>query len=423
MEDILNNLKSKLFGINDRVPYKREIFGYCYETLIRGNLCLLGLRQIGKTTLMEQLGLKYYIENINVDTSNHEDEVLYVNLKSMFYNKSDSQGLNNYKNGLWKLFTNTQYKLILIDEIQELDDWTNFMQTVIDVNNQAKFIISGSNSLALLKETMVGRITYVNIDPLSYTEYKAIWQRTHDNINEYLRYGSFPKALYNYDIINQYQQLISGIIVDKVIMDDLNNNVDANKFKVLLANINNYIGNEIVYSDIELNTKLTRQTAKEYIALMSRSKLINLISKYEDKNDKRKHKVYYEDKSMIYHFNQDHNLNNNLMGSLIENEVFMILKRKYYSNLIDLNEICYYRDNKNHEVDFVLKREKILVECKYADDIDELKLTKELNNTIKANPEFKDYKKVIITKDRYLLDINGWDLIPFDYLLLKKYEL
>ncbi len=423
MEDILNNLRVKLFSINDKVPYKREMFDYCYQTLIKGNLCLIGLRQIGKTTLMEQLGLKYYIENINIDASNHEDEVLYVNLKSMFYNKSDSRGLNNYKNTLWKLFTNTQYKLILIDEIQELDDWTNFMQTVIDMNNKAKFIISSSNSLALLKETMVGRITYLNMDPLSYTEYKAIWQRAQDNITEYLRYGSFPKALYNYDIINQYQQLISGIIIDKVIMDDLNNNIDANKFKVLLANINNYIGNEIIYSDIELNTRLTRQTAKEYIALMARSKLINLINKYEDKNDKRKHKVYYEDKSMIFHFNQDRNLNNNLMGSLIENEVFMILKRKYYSNLIDLNEICYYRDSKNHEIDFVLKREKILVECKYVDDIDELKLTKELNNTIKTNPEFKEYKKIVITKNKYLLDINSWDLIPFDYLLLNKYEL
>lgn len=423
MEKIFDNLKHKLLSVNNRVPYRRQIFDLCYDTLTKGNLCLIGLRQIGKTTLMEQLGLKYYTENIDIDSSNHEDEVLYINLKSMFYSNSRSEELANFKKTLWLLLTNPKYKLILVDEIQQLDGWTNFMQTVIDVNYNAKFILSGSNSLALLKETMVGRIIYLNVTPLSYIEYKWIWYRTHDNIDEYLRYGSFPKALLNYDIINQYQQLIDGIIIDKIVMDDLDGNIDPYKFRTLVAKINNYIGNEINYSSMEADAKLARQTVKEYIALMSRTKLINLVSRYEDKNDKRKHKVYYEDKSMLYHFNRGLDLNNNLIGSLIENEVFMILKRKYYSNLISLDEICYFRDARNHEIDFVLKREKLLVECKYADTINEAKLTKELNNTIKDNPEFKDYRKVIITKNTYMLDVNGWDLIPFDHLLLNKYEL
>ncbi len=368
--------------------------------------------------------MKYYQEFINTDTNNHQDEVLYINLKSIFYTKSNSSLNKSIIDNLWSLLTNEQYKLILIDEIQELDNWTNWLQTIIDINKQAKFIVSGSNSLALIKETMVGRMSYINIDPLSYSEYKAIWTNGRENIEEYLRCGSFPKALYNYDIYNQYQYLVSTIIVDKIIMDDLNNNIDANKFKTLLATINNYIGNEIIYSDIEANVNLSRQTSKEYIALMNHSRLVNLITKYKDMNDKRKHKVYFEDKSMIYHFNKEDKLNNNLMGSLIENEVFLILKRKYYYKTIDLSEICYYRNAKNHEIDFVLEREKLLVECKYTNELDPFVLAKTLNQTIKENVDtFKDYKKVVITKDTYRENVAGWDFIPFNDILNNKYDL
>ncbi len=197
-------------------------------------------------------------------------------------------------------------------------------------------------------------------------------------------------------------------------------NVEPNKFKALLSNINNYIGNEIIYSDIEKHINITRQTAKEYILLMNQTKLVNLINKYEDKNHKRKHKAYYEDKSMIYHFHDQDKLNNNLMGSLIENEVFMYLKRKYYYKVMDLNEICYYRNQNDKEIDFVLKREKLLVECKYVDELDALALSKQLNETIEENKEFQDYKKIVITKNYSRTNVNGWDFIPFEDLIKNK---
>ncbi len=45
---------------------------------------------------------------------------------------------------------------------------------------------------------MSGRMSHLNISPLSYKEYKNIWTVKNDDINEYLMYGSFPKSLYNY---------------------------------------------------------------------------------------------------------------------------------------------------------------------------------------------------------------------------------
>ncbi len=409
--------KNRLLNINERVSYKREIFDICYEALIHSNLCLIGLRQAGKTTLMEQVASKYYQEVLK-DKSTDEN-ILYINLKNFLVEESQSKK----KEELWLLLADPKYHLILIDEIQELSNWTDILQTAIDINYKAKFIVCASNSFALLKELMVGRMSYVYIDPLSYNEYKSIWEVKDNNIDEYLRYGSYPRALYNFNIQQQYQELISTIIIDKIVLSDLNRNVEPNKFKALLSNINNYIGNEIIYSDIEKQINITRQTAKEYILLMNQTKLVNLVSKYEDKNDKRKHKVYYEDKSMIYHFHDETELNNNLIGSLIENEVFMWLKRKYYYKVIDLNEICYFRNSSNKEIDFVLKREKLLVECKYVDDIDPFDLSLELNKTIKNNPEFDNYKKIVVTKNYYRDNVNGWDFIKLEDLIKDKIKL
>ena len=45
------------------------------------------------------------------------------------------------------------------------------MQTAIDMNQQAKFVVSASNSFALLKEAMAGRMSYLYVEPLSYFEY------------------------------------------------------------------------------------------------------------------------------------------------------------------------------------------------------------------------------------------------------------
>ena len=77
---ILEQYRQRLLLVNQRTPYKREIFNLCYDTLKRSNLCLIGLRQIGKTTLMEQVALQYYENVLKQECST--DCILYINLKN-----------------------------------------------------------------------------------------------------------------------------------------------------------------------------------------------------------------------------------------------------------------------------------------------------------------------------------------------------
>lgn len=419
-----NEYVKKMINTGELNLYKREKFSICSNILKDNNLCIIGLRQIGKTTLIEQLGYEF-IKNKNKDNKNElfstvdiYPDIFYTNLKSIFnINKDNEKVWESLKNEL----CTKKYKLVIIDEIQELKNWSNLLQTLIDFNKDTKFIVSGSNAISLNNEIMVGRMKIIDLLPLTFNEYKNIWND--DDIENYLKYGSYPKSRYD-SVSIQYHEIIESLIIDKVVIDDLKNKPDIHKFKFLLADINNYVGNEFNMSNVEKKIDLSRQTVSEYIKMMNISRLINCINRYNDKNSKRKVKIYYEDKSMIYWFSQKTGMpfNNNLLGSLIENEIFLKLKNKYNYNLMSLDKICYFRDKENKEIDFILEREKLLIECKYCNEINWELLTKELNKIISEHKEISDFKKIIISKNDNIDNINGWKILSLNTFLEDKYE-
>ena len=261
---------------------------------------------------------------------------------------------------------NFNKKIIVLDEIQEINEWTNFLQAAIDLNKNAKFIVSGSSATALKQEIMVGRVKIFFINPLLFDEYKDIWND--NNIGNYLKFGSYPKNKNYSSAFIQYCELVRDSIIGKIINEDNKKNIDGTKFFALISDINNYIGNEINYSKLE-NKDISRQTVSSYLKIMKEGQLIHFVPKYNDKNSTRKNKVYFEDKSMIYYFNNFEKLNNNLQGSLIENIVFNYLNYFFANNNL-LDQIFYYRNSKEQEIDFVLPKQNILIECKYVEEIE-----------------------------------------------------
>lgn len=371
------------------------------------------------------LAQQYYEDIIDIESNdnqalkssvvNNYEKIFYTNIKSINNINSDKN-----RNKLFQEITNKKYKLIVLDEIQEINEWTNFLQAAIDLNPNPRFIISASNTSSLNHEMMVGRINTFYIQPLLFNEYLTLWNKKDNDheIEKYLKFGSFPKNP-NYDDCEiQYKEIIESSIINKILIDDFKNKIDFNKFKTLLFKLNNYIGNEINASEIEKNIKIARQTIPEYIKLMHQSRLIHIINKFNDTNNNRKYKVYYEDKSMIYFFNNFDKLNNNEIGALVENIVFNYLTY-FFQNTITLDKINYYRNSENKEIDFVLKKQKILIECKYRENIDIDNITNELNQRIQNEKTFSDYQKIIITKNFNLKNHNGWEFIKLNDFLRK----
>ena len=408
-KELLNKYKQKIF--NNSHEYTREIFNELEQVIENHNVILIGLRQVGKTTLMEQLAQSYYNKKIKeqfskelISVISSGEDIFYINLKTL-YKINSEQLINN--------ISRHKYKLILIDEIQLIPNWSNFVQATIDLNPQARFIISGSNSRALKKETMVNRVKIFYIHPLSFIEFKNIWKT--DDISTYLKYGSYPRLMQYQDPIIQYREILESNIIDKIIINDISTDVNISKFKTLMKDIRNYVGNELIVSKLE-NKQITRQTAKNYIRLMQDAQLIHLLPKYKDKNSKINTKIYFEDKSMLYFFNDFTDLDDDSFGLLIENTIFSYLIKKY-ANQLKISNIFYYQGHNKKEINFLVASAKVLIQCKFGSDINIEKLVKDLNETI--NHHFADYRKIVITKNINTI-VDNWEFISLESILRDK---
>jgi predicted AAA+ superfamily ATPase len=113
-KELLDKYKQKIF--NNPNEYHREVFDQLIEVIENHNVVLIGLRQVGKTTLMEQLAKKYYNKHLKPAESNQlvsvvssGEDIFYMNLKALSLIQSEQ---------LINTISQNKYKLILIDEIQ-----------------------------------------------------------------------------------------------------------------------------------------------------------------------------------------------------------------------------------------------------------------------------------------------------------------
>ena len=399
-KQLIDSYRNKI--LNNKIVTKREMYKKLILEMKKFNIIIIGLRQLGKTVLAEQL-VKQYLDfekdeekakSVFDFSTPREEQFLYLNLKS--FTGVTKESVQNQING-------RNYKIVLIDEIQMIDDWSNLAQVLSDLNPNTRFIITGSNASALSDETAFQRFKAFNLSPLSFDEFKQIWKN--DDFDIYLKYGSYPKIEKYDNPLVQYKEIIFDLIIDKVASDD-NEGMSVSKFRNFSKSIINYIGNEINQKKLSAEADLTRPTTKEYLKVMKNSMLIKMISKYKDKQKQPKQKVYFTDKSMLPNFAGE--MNNNHWGSLIENVVFCKLSDEHNTRF-GQDDIQYYRNEKQEEIDFIIPGSKILVEVKYVEGLDLEVLSDILNKRLST--ELGDYKKIVVTKNQRG-ECNGWEFIP-----------
>ena len=179
---------------------EREIFERLKKELDRKQITVLvGSRQVGKTTLMNEIyGL--------------------VKKDAVFLSFNDIDILRQFEQEI-KLFTE-QYvkpnKYVFIDEFQYAKEGGQKLKYIYDMfAGKKKIFISGSSTPALSIESLqflVGRVNIIEIYPLSFKEFlkyrspaKSVLLekiRTQENLlqlkyefEEYLRFGGYPQVV------------------------------------------------------------------------------------------------------------------------------------------------------------------------------------------------------------------------------------
>lgn len=297
---------------------------------------LLGARQVGKSTLAKEI-LSHKKKTLFIDLEKPSDKALLTE-PQLF--------LEQHKE-----------KLICLDEIQLLPEIFSVLRSFVDENTTTKFLILGSSSPELLRqtsETLAGRITYYNLNPFSLIELKK--QTTQSN---YRLLGGFPRSILNPSIEQSIEWLTNFI---KTFLErDLRAfgyNLPPetlHRLWKMLAHLNGQVAN---YSQLGSSLGLSHTTVKHYIDILHHTFMLRILPPYYINIKKRlikSPKLYIRDTGILHSLLNIHSFEelyaHPVYGSswevtVIENVLAKFKRWDYF----------YYRTAKGEEIDLVLTK-------------------------------------------------------------------
>ena len=374
-----------------------------------------GIRRCGKSTLFELY--KNYLHETGV----RDEQIISLNFENPSDMKfSDWKELYNYIND--RVDSKKMY-YVFLDEIQILEHFEKAVDGLF-LNKNIDLYITGSNSYMLSGELatyLTGRYMQIHMLPLSFSEYLEYYGRENElkKYNTYIENGGFPYLLNldnNSELINNYLDGIYNTILLKDVVS--RNNVKDTLIlesivKYLFDNIGQIVSTNKISTTLNSNNrKNSVNTIESYLSYLLDSYLIYKVSRYDIR---RKEYLKTGDKYYVC----DLGLRNYLLGgikdlgSILENVIFLELKRKGYQ--------IYIGKYDDLEVDFVLKNNDGLKYIQVALSVREEKtLERELNVLTKIKD---NYPKYLITLDYDKVDHEGIRQIPALEFLTGEIEL
>jgi predicted AAA+ superfamily ATPase len=365
---------------------------------------LIGARQIGKSTLLKQL-----YEDLN----QKGETVYFLNLDR----KEILDELNESPENLFKICPLQQEKkiIVFIDEIQYLDDATNFIKLLFDeYSNKLKIVATGSSAFYIDKQfndSLVGRKKIFQMGTLDFEEFllfkgrndlveevlklknKKKSKSVQENVlwgyfDEFVNYGGYPAVVLENDI-DQKIELLKDIRDSFIKRDILESGItDESKFYRMLMLLASQSGNLLNVNEISNTLRMTNATVENYLYVLQKCFHITLLKPFY--NNLRKEltkmpKVYINDLGLrnvlINYFSPLEQRADK--GMVLENLSFRLLCERF-----DQDQIKYWRTSDGNEVDFVIETQYLkgfAVEVKFNEQ--EAKLSK-YNKFIQNYPDF-----------------------------------
>lgn len=374
-----------------------------------------GIRRCGKSTLFE-LYKDYLLKN-----GVKKEQIISLN----FENPNDMK-FNDWK----ELFVSIESRLlenkmnyIFLDEVQILK---NFEKAVdgLYIKENVDIYITGSNSYMLSGELatyLTGRYMQIHMLPLSFLEYLEYYGLDNEErkYHTYIKNGGFPYLL-NLDndeeLIRNY---LDGVYHTVLLKDVVSRNnikdtmILDSIIKFLFDNIGQLVSTNKITNTLASNhRKCSVNTVGSYLNALIESYIIYKISRYDIKG-----KEYLKTGDKYYVC--DLGLRNYLLGSvkdlgsILENIIFLELKRRNYD--------IYIGKYEDSEVDFVVKKNDGL---KYIQVSLSVRDEKTLERELTPLKEIHDnYPKYIITLDYDSADYEGIRQINAIDLLMGRVDL
>lgn len=331
---------------------------------------LVGARQVGKTTLLRQI----------------EDHLKAEREDVFFFSLEDRQMLqllNEDPKNLFKLIpapVNGKRTTILLDEIQYLDDPSNFLKFHYDTaGEQLKFVVTGSSHFYIdrtFRDSMAGRKRIFELPTLSFDE--VLHFKGRDDLVPYVGAGEIPLLLkdemmplfYDYLVYGGYPDVVlaSSLSERKAVLRELRNacvKKDVQEadlqypdiYRKLMGIIADQIGSLFNVNALASELSADNKTLKSYLWVMQKAFHVHSVTPFHNRvaSELRKMpKVYFADlglrNSLLNRFppvglREDR-------GELLENYIYLRLKQTTEEDCVK-----YWRTQNKQEVDFVVQRD------------------------------------------------------------------
>lgn len=331
----------------------------------RDIIVIHGARQVGKSSVMQYL-LNYHIK----------ENYFYMDLENLEYLELCNNGPEKVHNFLIERGLNINKRLfLLIDEIQYLQNPSNFLKIFHDHYPDVKIIVSGSSSFEIkkkFKESLAGRTINFELYPLDFEEFLEFKGKTYvlkkDNMTqinnelkelfeEYNFFGGYPKIVLEKNGENK-KLMLSQIIQTYVKKDirDLGNIRDTHSFNKLLEILASQSGNLLNVEELSNTLKINAQTIKDWLFLLEATYILKLIRPFH-KNIRseltKNPKIFFIDTGLM-HLLHLKSFPKTLLGHSFETSFFS----ECIKNNIPLN---FWRTTNRQEIDFITEKKNSLV--------------------------------------------------------------
>lgn len=300
---------------------------------------IVGARQVGKTTLVKSLGP-------------------ILNKPCVYFDLESPKVMAQLKENPEWFLSQYQDKTVIIDEVQLMLELFPLLRSLIDENRVAgRFILLGSASptfLAKSAETLAGRIAYIELPPLQFSE--VVTQEI--DLKKHWFRGGFPDALLapDDDIWALWQE---NFIRTYITRDLINLGITINQSTLynLLQMLTGVHGSVITYNDLANSLNINYKLVTQTIDILEQAFLIRRLQPWAVNVSKRvvkSSKLYYRDSGNLHHlsnvFDYDSLLRNKLIGHSWEGYVI----EQICNALHHAVKPYFYKTTNQAEIDLVL---------------------------------------------------------------------
>lgn len=309
-------------------------------------IVLLGARQVGKTTLFEQLTASDNTLFLNCD--NYDD-------KASLEGKTSTE-LRNLVG---------DYKMVVIDEAQRARDIGLTLKMIVDLKLPTQILATGSSSLVLsegINEPATGRLFEYQLFPFSLAEMAAHTSRREEQrmLEQRMIFGLYPEVVTH---PTEARHILTNL-TNNYLYRDLLEYRGVKKPSVLQKLVRALalqVGSEVSYNELSNLLGIDKATVESYIDLLEKCFVVFRLSSYSRNlrtEIKKSKKIYFYDNgirnALISNFSPLESRSDT--GQLWEN--LMVSERvKHNSYSRNYAQMYFWRTHQQQEVDLIEEKD------------------------------------------------------------------